>query len=131
MVNFVTTIHRTSKIKREYILPRLKKHKGRTLSEHLGCCNFAIVWGLARFWDQNTLWHIMTTCVIMHNMIIENEQGQSEDFNYNYMGTPMSPEMNQDPIKKNLKYIERSKIVQHMNNFTDDLVKHGWQIHGH
>ena len=43
-----------------------------------------VVCGLARFWDQNTLWHIMTTCVIMHNMIIENEQGQSEDFNYNY-----------------------------------------------
>ena len=43
---------------------------------------FAIVYGLARFWDQNTLWHIMTTCVIMRNMIIENKQGQSKDFNY-------------------------------------------------
>jgi len=55
---------------------------------------FAIVYGLARFWDQNTLWHIMTTCVIMRNMIIENKQGQSKDFNYNYMGTHMRPEMN-------------------------------------
>ena len=53
-----------------------------------------VVCGLARFWDQNTLWHIMTTCVIMRNMIIENKQGQSKDFNYNYMGTHMRPEMN-------------------------------------
>jgi hypothetical protein len=35
---------------------------------------FAVVRGPARFWDQTTLWRIMTACVIMHNMIIENER---------------------------------------------------------
>ena len=40
---------------------------------------FAIVRGPARFWDQKILRYIMNACVIMHNMIIENEQGQNLD----------------------------------------------------
>jgi hypothetical protein len=35
---------------------------------------FAIVRGLARFWDKRTLRNIMTCCVILHNMIIEDER---------------------------------------------------------
>nr|XP_034601183.1 uncharacterized protein LOC117861747 [Setaria viridis] len=34
---------------------------------------FAIVRGPARFWDDVTLGYIMKACVIMHNMIIEDE----------------------------------------------------------
>ena len=30
--------------------------------------------GLARFWEKNVLHDIMTTCIIMHNMIIEDER---------------------------------------------------------
>ena len=29
--------------------------------------------GLAQFWSKNVLLNIMTTCIIMHNIIIENE----------------------------------------------------------
>jgi hypothetical protein len=36
--------------------------------------HFAIVRGPARFWDEATLRDIMTACVIMHNMIIEDER---------------------------------------------------------
>ncbi|XP_062197383.1 uncharacterized protein LOC133900311 [Phragmites australis] len=36
---------------------------------------FAIVRRPARVWDQSTLHNIMTACVIMHNMIIEDERG--------------------------------------------------------
>ena len=48
---------------------------------------FAIVRGPARFWDQEMLWYIMNACVIMHNMIIENERGQDLDYtHYELMG---------------------------------------------
>jgi hypothetical protein len=40
----------------------------------------AIVRGPARFWNQEILWYIMNACVIMHNMIIENECGQDLDY---------------------------------------------------
>jgi hypothetical protein len=35
---------------------------------------FAIVRGPARFLDQECLWYITTACVIMHNMIIEDDR---------------------------------------------------------
>ena len=35
---------------------------------------FAIVQGPTRFWQKHILHDIMTTCVIMHNMIIEDER---------------------------------------------------------
>jgi hypothetical protein len=34
---------------------------------------FAIVRGSAQIWDDETLRDIMTACIIMHNMIVENE----------------------------------------------------------
>ena len=34
---------------------------------------FAIVCGLPRFWDEETLADIMKACIIMHNMVIEDE----------------------------------------------------------
>ena len=34
---------------------------------------FSIVHGFARFWDEATLNDIMKACIILHNMIIENE----------------------------------------------------------
>jgi hypothetical protein len=37
---------------------------------------FAIVRGPARFWDQVCLWYIMNACIIMHNMIIEDDRGK-------------------------------------------------------
>ena len=53
---------------------------------------FAIVRGPARFWDQETLWYIMTACVIMHNMIMENERGQNAIYGtYELMGHPVRP----------------------------------------
>lgn len=64
---------------------------------------FSIIHGPARFWDQQTLWHIMTACVIMHNMIIEDERGQSEDFVYDHVGTPVKREQDEDRICKFLE----------------------------
>ncbi|XP_020258618.1 uncharacterized protein LOC109835030 [Asparagus officinalis] len=40
---------------------------------------FGIIKGPARFWDKQTLHDIMTTCIIMHNMIIEDERDEQED----------------------------------------------------
>ena len=35
---------------------------------------FAIVQGPTRFWQKHVLHDIMTACIIMHNMIIEDER---------------------------------------------------------
>lgn len=51
---------------------------------------FAIVRGPTIFWDQKILWYIMNACVIMHNMIIENECGQDLYYSqYELLGRPV------------------------------------------
>ena len=47
---------------------------------------FAIVRGPGHFWDDDTLSLIMRACVIMHNMIIEDERDEEDDFNYDVVG---------------------------------------------
>ena len=43
---------------------------------------FTIVRGPARFWDEETLADIMKACIIMHNMVIEDEGDiGNNDFN--------------------------------------------------
>jgi hypothetical protein len=34
---------------------------------------FAVVRGPAKQWDPETFWEVMTCCVIVHNMVIEDE----------------------------------------------------------
>jgi hypothetical protein len=38
---------------------------------------WAIVWHPARQWDIQRMWEIMNACVIMHNMIVEEERDDS------------------------------------------------------
>jgi hypothetical protein len=52
---------------------------------------FAIVKGPSRFWSRDDLNDIMTTCVILHNKIVEHESGNEEELDYHYDSSPMSP----------------------------------------
>ena len=44
---------------------------------------WGIVWSASMMWESETLWQLMTCCVILHNMIIEDESdgvAQTHDF---------------------------------------------------
>jgi hypothetical protein len=91
---------------------------------------FAIVRGPARFWDDDTLSLIMRACVIMHNMIIEDERDEEDDFNYDVVGENVkishdsTPEL--EEFIQNYKNIKDQQI--HMQ-LKDDLGEHLWQNH--
>ena len=53
--------------------------------------HFAIVRGPACFWDKATVRDIMTACIIMHNMIVEDECNEQEDFRYDGVGQLVHP----------------------------------------
>lgn len=47
---------------------------------------FAIVRAPARVWDEDTIQLVMTACIIMHNMIVEDEGVDEKDFRYDDVG---------------------------------------------
>ena len=97
---------------------------------------FAIVRGPARMWDKATLRQIMTACVIMHNMIVEDERSEDEDEDVHYKGVgqlvrPTPPEV------RNRTW-EFHGFLQAHHNITNrqihaqlqqDLIEHLWQHH--
>ena len=96
---------------------------------------FAIVRGPARFWDKDTLREIMTACVIMHNMIIEDEQNEDEDLYYEGIGQLVRP----SPREVRNRTRELYDFIQVHHNIRDrethsqlqeDLIEHLWQRHG-
>ena len=52
---------------------------------------FAIVRGVARLWDTETLGDIMKACVIIHNMIVEDEGVVDPTERFNYGGQNVEP----------------------------------------
>jgi hypothetical protein len=55
---------------------------------------FAIVRCPSHFWDNGTLHDIMTTCVILHNMIIDDEKHLNLAFFFDNIGICVKPSKN-------------------------------------
>ncbi|XP_062224506.1 uncharacterized protein LOC133923068 [Phragmites australis] len=93
---------------------------------------FAIIREPARVWDQSTVHNIMTACVIMHNMIIEDEKGSTDvEEVYDYMGEKAT--VHQDLDQAILQYIEVTEAIRNRalhHQLRDDLVEHLWSLHG-
>ncbi|XP_062182040.1 uncharacterized protein LOC133886310 [Phragmites australis] len=93
---------------------------------------FAIIRGLTRVWDKSTLQNIMTACVIMHNMIIEDKKGgaASEDV-FDYMGEKAT--VHRDPDQALLHYVEATEAIRNRalhHQLREDLMEHLWSLHG-
>ncbi|XP_020245144.1 uncharacterized protein LOC109823270 [Asparagus officinalis] len=79
---------------------------------------FVIINGPARFWDKRTLHDIMTTCIIMHNMIIEDERDEQEDI---VVSTPPSisnvEDIGMNDVFRHWPGIRNSKTKKHTSHF--------------
>jgi hypothetical protein len=85
-----------------------------------------MVRGPVRWWSKEDLWFIMQACVILHNMIIEDERDKEDDFNYHQEGTrELTPEdyQDRDPIllEEFLRIHKRLRIGLHMSSFVMTL----------
>ncbi|XP_045810385.1 putative nuclease HARBI1 [Trifolium pratense] len=98
---------------------------------------FAIVRGPARSWHMNTMKHIMYACIIMHNMIVEDERDIHDgNFDYDHVDndTP-SAKVSHGPHPLFLEtYMQRrahmrEKQIHHQ--LQADLVEHIWEHFRH
>ena len=69
----------------------------------------------------------MIDCVIMHNMIIEDECGTPEDYNYEGMREPVVP--SHEHTIELFEFIQGHHAIRNKQAHTqlqDDLVEHLW-----
>jgi hypothetical protein len=93
---------------------------------------FAIVRGPARIWDMETLALIMRACVIMHNMIVEDE-GFVVDPNkrFEYGGENVEPARGQAHRTLD-EYIEAHTRIRDKDTHVqlkEDLIEYLWNHH--
>jgi hypothetical protein len=94
---------------------------------------FAIVCGPARFFYPETLNDIMIACVILHNMIVEDERDNNgeEDFEYEQFNQPLEP-VTSGPTNDFMEFIQSHHCIRDTETHSQlqlDLVEHLWQLY--
>ena len=73
----------------------------------------------------------MTACVIMHNMIIENERGKNLDYNfYQLMGICVNPMRKEERIRRFMKEYSEIRDTDVHDQLQNDLMEEHWKWHG-
>ncbi|XP_028062903.1 uncharacterized protein LOC114266214 [Camellia sinensis] len=95
---------------------------------------FAIVRRPARFWNTKMLKYIMKACIILHNMIIEDERDDDGVKNFNYDQIEDSPHVTvlQERTTELMEFIQCHHNIrdrQTHSHLQSDLVEHLWQLH--
>jgi len=105
---------------------------------------FAILRGPARFWKQETLADIMYTCIILHNMIVEDERDsyvvrfndteeynvRDEDEHYEQGRSQPLAGFNHGPIHEFSRVLQANDAIhdrEKHHQLKADLVEHIWQ----
>ncbi|XP_062099504.1 uncharacterized protein LOC133805359 [Humulus lupulus] len=98
---------------------------------------FAIVRGPTRFWQRDVLKDIMYACIILHNIIVEDERDAYEslvDFNYDNGPTDTpTVEVLHGPISDFPTMLQRNAEIRDRNihrNLQAHLVEHIWSKFG-
>ncbi|XP_017233595.1 uncharacterized protein LOC108207672 [Daucus carota subsp. sativus] len=136
---FVKTIPRPQGEKRK-LFSKYQESQRKDVERAFGVLQsrFAIVRGPARFWDKEDLRRIMRACIILHNMIVEDERdtyatqfGQLPTYDDATNGLS-EPNLGEEPSVPYETYIQNSMQMRDRRahrQLQNDLVEHISQFH--
>ena len=91
---------------------------------------FAIVRGAARMWDTETLGDIMKVCVIMHNMIVDDEGVVDPTERFDYGGQNVEPSHeNNRTLDEFIEAHKKNRYEETHVQLKEDLIEHLWNHH--
>jgi hypothetical protein len=95
---------------------------------------FAIIRGPKRGWNREMLKYIMKACIILHNMIIEDERNTDDaiDFEYEQIGETPHVQISREYTPEFVEFIQRHLSTRHNQTHSQlksDLNEHLWQLH--
>ncbi|XP_033140542.1 putative nuclease HARBI1 [Brassica rapa] len=91
---------------------------------------FAIVKGPVRFWKKNVLHDIMTTCIILHNMIIEDERELDAPIEFGREAPPPDIEIAEDENVRFQNFLARFRNIKNKEahfSLRNALIDHLWE----
>lgn len=94
---------------------------------------FAIVKGASRFWDEKDMADIMKTCIILHNMIVEDERddaARSHEYDEPSTGSARSSDAESTTFSDFLQRYRAIRDVDKHYQLRNDLVDHLWKRKG-
>jgi hypothetical protein len=96
---------------------------------------FAMVRQPARMFKLPELKEIMTACIILHNMIVEDERDEQDmlDFDYEQLDENSPEPLSHDQPNDFREFIQnhiRIRDRETHSQLQSDLVEHLWQLHG-
>ena len=133
LLTFVKTILRPLEAKRKYFASKQESTK-KDVEWAFGMLQsrFAIVRGPVQYWNKKTLANIMKACIIMHNMIIEDEGVMNLGFDHerevnSFISVSHGeiPELH-DFLQTHNQIRDRASSSQ----LQEDLVEHLWEQYG-
>jgi hypothetical protein len=121
-------------------LPQQEKHrffsaKQSTLRKDVECVfgllkkRFNILDIPSQFYSQHTLGLIMRACIILHNMIINDERDGSFDENYHIVISVIAPPVNYEAPANLTSILHREvELISGLmfSHLQSDLIKHVW-----
>lgn len=115
-----------------YFLISLKEACRKDVERAFGVLQsrFAIVAGPSRYWRKNVLHDIMTTCIILHNMIIEDERDISAPIEPIVETPPPEVEMMMDENEKFERFVARYRQIRNKDDhitLRNALIDHMWE----
>ena len=72
----------------------------------------------------------MTACVILHNMIVEDERDLDLEYNYHNVGSCVKPTEDADEINAFLETYRKIENHDLHNQLQHDLIEHRWRLYG-
>ena len=97
---------------------------------------FAIIRNPARMWEREALSQIMYTCIILHNMIVEDERdsyGKRNDYDYDQTNSAALVNYYHGPINEFARMLEINTAIHDRSKHRSlkaDLTEHIWQRFG-
>ncbi|XP_052181945.1 uncharacterized protein LOC127794738 [Diospyros lotus] len=97
---------------------------------------FAIVRGPGHMWDVETLKFIMASCIILHNMIVEDERDTTHedvDFNYDAVAATPTIDLSRNHTSEVMEFIQVHHQIRDKQTHVqlqNDLVEHLWELYG-
>ncbi|KAM6553080.1 hypothetical protein CsatB_013842 [Cannabis sativa] len=94
---------------------------------------FAIITGPARLWNKTVLHDIMTSCIIMHNMIIEDERDLNAPIKERVKVPSPEVEMVEDDNARFQEFLARHRKIKDKDahiELRNALIEHLWDEYG-